>query len=1108
MALEALVGRGHESAVLFDLVERALAGAGGTALVTGEAGIGKSALVSHIVARARSRGARVLVGTCAEGAGAPGYWPWTQVVRDLATELGPQAWHPLRDGLPALARLWIDLGMGGPLADRFEDVGPDAFALHDAILQALVRSARMMPLVIVLEDLQWADRGSLLVTGLLAQRSALAPIAVLATVRDEDDLGAATRVLAALPTAQGLPLGGLSAADVAALMTRTTGAPTDQELAESLRARTGGNPFFVQQTAALWQTGSPIAVLPPRVRAVLQRRLARLPSAVHDLLLVAATWGTRFDIDLVAATAQLSREAATDLLTEASDAGLVLLPGREHPPAAAFCHDLLRECLVASLPGERSRQLHADAVRAVSADNRLAALVPPAQLAEHAHRAGSHLTMAEAVPILVAAGRSEAARLAAEDASVHFERALQLLGDTGPEAGAGSGTDRGPGADPDAGAATGADAVPDAADVRDETTLALGIQVGRAGHVDRAVATLEALCERARQARNTSLLARAALARHELGHPIEARATGPLDEVLALVRADPDLSGTALAARLMAAASRDEAHSIGAPRARAEQLSAQALAIARSLSDDQALGLCLAARHDAIWALGSVEERLALTAEMVEVGRRSRDRELALLGTHLRVVALLELGDPQALIEHRAGTQEAEGLALPRQRYAALTRQGAIEAMCGRFEAARASIDEARALGSMMAEPNSRGTWLDQVWHLSRLTGDEAELDDLVAELRRHGEPHVEVIAATVALDRGDTRTALRAREGLLALAGVWPRWAASVWLTLRAELAIASGDRDECQQVRTSLEPWLGRWAVLGGAVLIGGPLALWAGKLDAALCRWDDAIARFEQAAEAAERLSARPWHVFATLDLVAALAGRRSDGDLTRAIQLLDRAADEAASLGLGRAVTRAEGLRATLSSDGLLGGPLAGNAFHRDGAVWTLRFRGRTTHLPDTKGIRDLHALIEHPGVGIAAAELADPSGGPERRAADRLGADPVLDEAARRAYRRRLEQLAEAIDEAVLGGDDEVAARLDRERGILIDELARATGLGGRSRRLGDSSERARKAVSARIRDAIRRIAEQDPDLGTHLEESVSTGTVCAYRPVTDQVWRS
>jgi hypothetical protein len=160
--------------------------------------------------------------------------------------------------------------------------------------------------------------------------------------------------------------------------------------------------------------------------------------------------------------------------------------------------------------------------------------------------------------------------------------------------------------------------------------------------------------------------------------------------------------------------------------------------------------------------------------------------------------------------------------------------------------------------------------------------------------------------------------------------------------------------------------------------------------------------------------------------------------------------------------------------------------------RDGEVWTLRFAGRKALLKDAKGVGDLARLLVRPGEAVHVLEMV--GGGPPRGAAR---AEPVLDPRALAGYRTRLADI-----EVALGEDAGEArrAQLEEEREALLRQLAVDTGLGGRSRRLNDPVERARKAVAARIRDAIRRIAKVHPELGAHLGGSVATGLCCVYRP--------
>ncbi len=170
----------------------------------------------------------------------------------------------------------------------------------------------------------------------------------------------------------------------------------------------------------------------------------------------------------------------------------------------------------------------------------------------------------------------------------------------------------------------------------------------------------------------------------------------------------------------------------------------------------------------------------------------------------------------------------------------------------------------------------------------------------------------------------------------------------------------------------------------------------------------------------------------------------------------------------------------------------------------GSFWQIQFGGRSAHVADNKGMRHLRELLARPHQPIPAVALSAAVAGAGVPAGD---AGPMLDGRALRAYRSRLQELDEEIGEADAHHDDERGARARHERDALVDELARATGLGGRSRRAGSSAERARLNVTRTIRHAVKEIAQVHPELGAHLDRCVRTGSVCVYEPPEQVTWR-
>jgi len=175
--------------------------------------------------------------------------------------------------------------------------------------------------------------------------------------------------------------------------------------------------------------------------------------------------------------------------------------------------------------------------------------------------------------------------------------------------------------------------------------------------------------------------------------------------------------------------------------------------------------------------------------------------------------------------------------------------------------------------------------------------------------------------------------------------------------------------------------------------------------------------------------------------------------------------------------------------------------------RDGDVWHLSFAGITTIVKHVKGMADLALLLPRPGVEVHVTELESlPEG--IAAAARSSGRDETLDRQAVAAYRSRLEDLDADLAEADHDNDLARAERIRTERDFLLEELSSSLGLGGRARAIGpDPVERLRKAVTSRLRDAIRRIDATHPALARHLTNSVRTGTYCSYRPEEPVVWR-
>ena len=443
-AADQLVGRDDQLAALDEILAGARGGRGRVVLVAGEPGIGKTRLAEEAARRGAAAGMRVAWGRCHEGDGAPALWPWAQVLRQLAAELAPgQLAAMLGPSAAWIGQLMPELA--GPAQPArplpMADLAAARFQLNQAAAGLLRRLADSRPLLVVVDDLHWADVPSLSLLAFLAAELKDARLAVLGTYRDvellagrplADTLGA----LAREPVVERIPLGGLDRDGVGRLITRTIGGRPPEPLVEAVADRCGGNPFFITELLRLLQSERRLAgpdaaaaarrEVPVGVRDVLRARLARLPEQTSTLLMVAAVAGRGFDLDLVEAVTGLEDEPALDAAEAAVLAGLVSrTTGRRG--RYRFAHALVRETIYEDISRARRARLHARVADALVAV-RGAEPEPAAEMAYHCWQAAPVIGAARALPHLVRAGEQAAAQLAYEAADEQFERALQLAG--------------------------------------------------------------------------------------------------------------------------------------------------------------------------------------------------------------------------------------------------------------------------------------------------------------------------------------------------------------------------------------------------------------------------------------------------------------------------------------------------------------------------------------------------------------------------------------------------------------------------------------------------------------------------------------------------------
>ena len=441
------VGREAELAVLTAGLEAASGGRGTVVLLAGEPGIGKTRLAEELTAAAAARGALALWGRCWEGEGAPAFWPWVQVVRAYLKASDPAALrHDMGDGaadiaqvVPAVRDCLPDLPTPPPLE-------PDAarFRLFDSLAGFFRAAATRRPLLLVLDDLHWADAPSLAMLRFVSRELEQGGPLVLGIYRHVEVEGGHPLLgtLADLTRGQHrrrLLLGGLHQHDVASFVALVAGVEPSAELVAAVHQQTDGNPFFVTEVVRLLasqgrlahgRAGAPVlaAGLPEGVKAVVAERLGRLSDSCRRVLAVAAVLGRDVELRALQPASGVDGDRLLELLEEA-EAARVLGPVSGALGRWRFAHALVREVLYEGLPAARRVALHGRVGEALEA---VYAADPGPHLAELAHHfveaaPGGEELAARAVQVATLAGRRALDLLAWEDAAGLFERALAAL---------------------------------------------------------------------------------------------------------------------------------------------------------------------------------------------------------------------------------------------------------------------------------------------------------------------------------------------------------------------------------------------------------------------------------------------------------------------------------------------------------------------------------------------------------------------------------------------------------------------------------------------------------------------------------------------------------
>jgi class 3 adenylate cyclase/tetratricopeptide (TPR) repeat protein len=859
--LTPFVGRHTEIASLRRQLEAAARGQGSLVLVAGEPGVGKTRLMTELGNEARDRGFKVLSGRAYDMEGVPPYLPFTEALAPyVQNRSAEELWQELGEAAPIVAKLLPELRQPAPVQE-LGPVSPEAerYRLFEGVCDFLCATARDR-LLLLLDDLHWADEPTLLLLEHLARRLSEVPLLVVGTYRDvevdaQHQLTGLVTEMTRRRLGERLVMRPLGRTEATAFVEAALGRPPAHHVADVLYAHAEGNPFFIEELVRHLQEqgrdlSDPQAVvsdwaLPESVRQVIGKRLARLSEEATQILTYSSVLGRDLLLPTVAAVTGQGEETLLDPLDEALAARLL----QETQEGYAFAHPLIQQTLYQDLSAPRRRHSHR---RVGEALERFYGPSEGPHLAELAHHFGQALPGGDAekaIDYAIRAGEWAMSKPAYEEAASHYRQAADIARKQGL-------------AEHLARAAQGFSSGGMVVGVVDHSVIAL---------LEEALDTLT----------ETDSATRAGL-------------LATLAEQLYFSDA-PD-----------------------APQRRAT-LSQEAVEMARRVGDPSTLAAALRSRRMALWRIQQIEDRTAVTAEMLRLAEHVGDEAMAWSGHFYGSIDLLELGDIGAAEkEIEAVTGLAEKSHNLRYLWFSALARAMLALLHGRFKEGEELAMQALAAGQRAHAPDAALTSAAQIFLLRREQGRLGELEAAFKEYVQHypAVPGLRCGLAYVHSDAGREREARHEFERLAEndFAALPEDAYRSISLTLLAEVSAFLADARRADVLYQLLLPYAGRNVVVNQVACVGAACRS-LGVLAAATHRWEEAAGHFESALEMNERMGARPWFAETQRNYAEMLLARAGPGDQAHAQSLLAEACVTAEELGMNRLRERLSALRRT-------------------------------------------------------------------------------------------------------------------------------------------------------------------------------------------------
>jgi len=876
------IGREQETKELRVALNETLAGKGHLFMLVGEPGSGKTRMTEQLATYARLCNSQVLIGRCYEGEGAPAFWPWLQIVRSYAQEMEPEKLlSTMGPGAADIAQVVSEIKERLPDLPAPPPLEPEQarFRLFDSVTTFLKNASKLQALVVILDDLHWADKPSLLLLQFLARELKDASILVIGTYRDmelgrQHPLSQTLGELSRQGLSARIVLRGLTEQDVARFIEMTTGIKPQEKLVRTVYQQTEGNPFFLSEIVRLLvvegqlerpqvTTASGVRI-PEGVREVIGRRLDQLSDECNRILTTASVIGREFSLEALEPLSDMSGDQLLELLDEAMAARVI----NELPQAVgqySFVHALIRETLYDEISTARRVRFHRrigetlEQLYGNSPDSHLT------ELAYHFFQASPAGNGDKAIDYAIRAARRATTLLAYEEAAGHYEHArvvIELQDEVDQEQ-------------------------------RGEMSLALGEAYTKAGNNAKAREAFLQAADIARKRGAPEQLARAAL---DIGMGMAG--SGKVDEIQVsmLKEALSALSeeDTALRARLLAQLSLALYYS---PELR-DDLNHQAVEMARRVNDAEATVAALYGKHLILEGTPSVEERLAVATEILGIAERGGNKEMEVQIRYRRILDLMELAEMPAVDAEIEGyARLAEELRQPRYLWVTPFLKGSRALSEGRFEECAQLARQAMAIGQRAQDPTAP-LMFETLINVLRMV--QGQVEDREQAILRYIEnfPEIPSMRATLAnlyFRLGRREDAQREFDQVAAHDfATLPR--DTSWVVTMANLAYVCSYINDVRRAAIlydQLLPYAPRQCVIGGAAIGTGSILRFLGILATTLSRWEDAVAHFEGALLMNARIGAIPFGALTQQEYGAMLLKRGEPGDREKAHQILDQA-----------------------------------------------------------------------------------------------------------------------------------------------------------------------------------------------------------------------